>query len=578
MRSEVSQKTHLFICLFLIIAIFSVYGQVWHHKFIDFDDEEYIVQNPHVNSGLSIANVVWAFNSAYSNNWHPLTWISHMTDVELFGLNPRGHHLMNVLFHAINSVLLFLLFLRMTGKTWQCAALAAFFALHPLHVESVAWAAERKDVLSTFFWLLTIWAYIRYTEIPHWKRYGMVVACFSLGLMAKQMLVTLPFVLLLLDYWPLGRFASTPATFENQSSKSSLKKRHNGRAVTTVHAAVSDRHVIRSRWQHLIVEKIPLLLLAAAASTIIFMVQLKSGVLFGLSPFPLNARIANTVISYMTYMVDMVWPIHLAVFYPHPQGTLPLGTILGAAILLIVITAACLKFHHKPYLPVGWFWYLGTLVPVIGLVQVGVQARADRYTYIPLIGLFIIIAWGLPDFLGKWPYKKQAIITFAIMTLTSCTFLTWSQVSTWKDRETLYAHAVHVTHDNYWAYNNLGAAVAAKGNLDEAMTCFSNSLAIMPLYPGANKNMAVILFKKQRYSEAIPYLQRAMQMQPRETELYVIMGMTLLKMGNVEEAISRFQEAIKLNPADPDAREGLQEALAAKQTTNLRINHTGQTP
>ncbi len=558
------KKTALWICLCTALLTFAVYGQVKDHPFIDFDDYEYITENPHVRSGLSIDNIVWAFTSYHSNNWHPITWISHMVDIQIFGLNPAGHHLVNVCFHILNTILLLLLLRRMTGDLWPSAFVAALFALHPLHVESVAWAAERKDVLSTFFWLLTTWMYVRYTETPDWKRYGLVILIFALGLMAKQMLVTLPFVLLLLDYWPLGRIAGRGGQKQAPVSR-------------------------------LIVEKIPLFALALSAAIIVFVVQQQSGVLYSLTPFPFQIRLENALVSYVGYMGMMLWPVNLAVFYPHPLDSLALWKVLGAAGLLIAISAAVIwKGRRHPYLITGWFWYLGTLVPVIGLVQVGVQAMADRYTYIPLIGLFIMIAWGGSDvvsslsrqqFIGTKrdqpgdvvlppgrPEKTQKagkaelfvpsriIFGLGVAVLLILSFLTWKQVAYWRDNVTLYTHAARVVPDNYWASNNLGAALASRGQIDAAVTWFAESLKIMPYYPGANQNMAAALYKQGRYEEAEPLLAKALKLQPRNPDLHVTLGAVLLKMGKNAEAAAHFQEAINLRPGDGNAAAGLREA------------------
>jgi len=565
MRTEIiHHRLALYIALALIVATLAVYAQVKDHAFVDFDDEDYITANPHVNRGLTFQSIIWAFTSSHSNNWHPMTWISHMVDVELFGLQPAGHHLVNVLLHTINVILLFLLLSRMTGALWRSAFVAALFALHPLHVESVAWAAERKDVLSTLFWLLTIWAYVHYTEKPGWKRYGIIVACFSLGLMAKQMLVTLPFVMLLLDFWPLGRFSYGAG----HKDRPEHPRRHVRKSGNPKRTSISDRAGNEKRaaiairvWKKLLVEKVPLFALAALASVTVFLVQLKSGVLYDLSPFPLQIRIENALVSYVAYMGKMFWPAPLAVFYPHPLATLPLWQVAGALLLLIGVTILCWVLRRKPYLTVGWFWYLGTLVPVIGLVQVGVQAMADRYTYIPLIGLFIMMAWGVPDLLKNRAYEKPALITLSTAILGLCLFYTWQQIGTWKNKEALYAHAAKVIPNNYWAYNNFGAAIASRGQIDEAMIYFARSLDIMPYYPGANKNMAVALFKKGRYHEAVPYLQKALQVQPRNPEYRITMGLTLMKLGNTTDAIAQFEEALRINPGNPDAREALREAM-----------------
>ncbi len=571
------------ICLVIALLTFAVYGQVNHHAFIDFDDYEYITENPHVRSGITIDNIVWAFTSYHSNNWHPLTWISHMADVQIFGLNPAGHHLVNVCFHILNAILLLLLLQRMTGDLWPSAMVAALFALHPLHVESVAWAAERKDVLSTFFWLLTIWMYVRYAETPDWKRYSLVILMFALGLMAKQMLVTLPFVLLLLDYWPLGRRAEEKGQRQSPISR-------------------------------LIAEKIPLFALALIAGIIVFVVQQQSGVLYSLSPFPFQIRLENALVSYVAYIGKMFWPVNLAVFYPHPMQSLGLWKVLCAAGLLIAVSAGVIwKGRRYPYLITGWFWYLGTLVPVIGLVQVGVQAMADRYTYIPLIGLFIMIAWGgrdLVSFLaikrfvgtkrdqpvgallspGKQEKKRKLgrgshyprkdanpspipalsraelfvpsriISGLAVVVLLILTFLTWKQVGYWRDNVTLYNHAARVVPDNYWATNNLGAALASRGQIDAAMIWFAESLKIMPYYPGANQNIAAALYKQGRYEEAEPLLARALKLQPRNPDLHITLGAVLLKMTRNAEAAAHFQEALNLRPGDNNAAAGLKEA------------------
>lgn len=561
------RRLALIICIALAAATLAVYAQVRHHTFVDFDDLEYIVANRHVNTGLTLQNITWAFTSAHSNNWHPLTWISHMMDVELFGLNPAGHHLMNVLFHAVNAILLFGLLARMTGSIWRSAFVAALFALHPLHVESVAWAAERKDVLSTFWGLLTLWAYVRYVEKSDGKRYGLVLLCFALGLMAKQMLVTLPFVMLLLDYWPLRRLfperavSGSKASGRAEASKQKPSRHPKPQPVEEI--KTPKRFLFPDRplqgWD-LLLEKIPLILLSILASITVFLVQLKSGVLYSLNPFPLQVRIENALVSYIAYIGKMLWPVHLAVFYPHPLQTLDLWKVLGALALLIAITMLCWRYRTKRYGLVGWCWYLGTLVPVIGLVQVGVQAMADRYAYIPLIGLFMILTWGATDLWGNRPYRKPVLAVGAAVILILCTVMTWKQAAVWQDREILYTHAVRTVPNNYWAYNNLGAAVFDRGRMDESLAYFAKSLEIMPLYPGANKNMAVMLYKQGRYAEALPYVEKALIIQPRNPEFGVIRGLALMKLGRYEEAQKTFVEVLANHPSDRNAREALEEA------------------
>jgi len=548
-------RKHFLIGAVLLIATLAVYAPVKDHAFVDFDDEEYIVANPRVNTGLTRGNLLWAFTSAHSNNWHPLTWISHMIDVELFGLRPAGHHLLSVLLHALSSLLLFLLLARMTGALWRSAFVAALFALHPLHVESVAWAAERKDILSAGFWFLTLWMYLSYVKRPGAVRYALTLLTFALGLMTKQMLVTLPFVLLLLDYWPLRRFSRDPASAAPAKTRRQGKTGAPGKGP----GGLTIRRLI---WKRLLIEKIPFFILAALASVTVFLVQWKSGVLYDLHPFPLGIRIENALMSYVSYIGKMFWPSPLAVFYPHPLHTLPWWQVLGALCFLVAVTVFCVKYRRKPYLALGWFWYLGTLVPVIGLVQVGVQAMADRYTYIPLIGLFIMVAWGVPDLYGDRSFRKPVLASAAAVVLALCLWRTGTQLETWQDRGTLYAHAVRAIPDNYWAHNNLGAAIAGKGDLDGAAAHFLKSLEIMPLYPGANKNMAAVLYKKGRYAEALPFMEKALLLQSRNPEYQVGLGLILMKLGKVREAADRFREALRLNPSYPDAREALAEATA----------------
>ena len=391
-------RRDVLVCLFLIITTFAVYWQVHNHDFINLDDDLYITENDQVQKGLSRESVVWAFTTTHAANWHPLTWLSHMVDFQLYGLNPKGHHLTNVFFHLLNTLLLFFVLQRMTGALWRSGFVAALFALHPLHVESVAWVAERKDVLSTLFWLLTIWAYTWYVERPRRTRYLLTLLTFTLGLMAKPMLVTLPFVLLLLDYWPLGRFQV-------------------GQLDTALSAPGQASLSTRSVWSQtlrLIWEKAPFFALAAASSIVTFLVQKGGGAVRPWERFPITIRIANGLVSYVKYMGKMIWPSDLAVFYPHPGASLPIWQAVAAGLLLLSISIAAIRLaKNHPYLAVGWLWYLGTLVPIIGFVQVGGQALADRYTYVSLIGLFIIIAWGVSDIVAKWRYQRVVFIIAA---------------------------------------------------------------------------------------------------------------------------------------------------------------------
>ena len=543
MRLPRERKRDLLVALALAVAAFAVFSPVGQNAFIDFDDFEYITENPHVRTGLTAGNVLWAFTSYHSHNWHPLTWISHMVDVELFGLEARGHHLMNAALHGLNAGLLFLFLAAATGAPGRSAFVAALFALHPLHVESVAWAAERKDTLSTLFWLLTMTAYLKWVRKRTMTAYALVTVLYACGLMAKQMLVTLPLVLLILDYWPLGRWVKRGTTAAPRKRPGKGKQ---GAARVTAAGLVT--------------EKIPLFALAAAASVVVYLVQWRTGVLHA-APFPLPWRIANALVSYCAYLGKAFWPADLAVFYPHPLGTLPAWKPLAAAVFLGAVTAAAWSLRHRaPYLLAGWLWYLVTLLPVIGLVQVGVQALADRYTYMPLTGVFIALSWGARDLAGRPAVRKEALAAAMAAVLIPLAVVTVKQISYWRDNVTLYRRAAEVVPNNYWAYNNLGAALASRGRLEEAIPLFERSLMIMPYYPGANMNMAAALYRLRRYGEALPYAERALAIQPQNPRAHVIRGAVLLKVGRVKEAREAFLAALKIAPGDRDALEGLEEA------------------
>ena len=422
-------------------ATLIAFWQVNHCDFINYDDPSYVTENVHIRHGITTEAIRWAFTTGYAANWHPVTWISHMLDVELFGLKPRWHHLTNLLFHLANTLLLFFVFHRITKTTWQSAFVAALFALHPLHVESVAWVAERKDVLSTFFWMLTMGAYIHYVEHPRFRSYLAVFTFLALGLMSKPMLVTLPFILLLLDYWPLQRFEQKtptqeiPAEINKPISASKRKGKSSGKQ--TVQAIVKEEKPADRKYQWalvrpLLIEKIPLFALAALSSITTFIVQQKGGSVASLEGIAPGVRIANAFVSYIIYVRKVIWPDDLAVFYPHP-GLLPFWQILGAVFLLIAVTVTViLEAKRFPYLAVGWLWFTGTLVPVIGIVQVGSQALADRYTYVPLIGLFIMAAWGVPELLKNWRYRKEALAASSALILMCLLIFTWTQVGYWR--------------------------------------------------------------------------------------------------------------------------------------------------
>ena len=515
-------RPDLLISLFLVIAILSVYWQVRNHDFINFDDDLYVTINPHVQTGLTLDSIIWAFTSTHASNWHPLTWLSHMLDCQIYGMNPGQHHLTNVLFHILNTLLLFFVFKRMTKDLWQSGFVAALFALHPLHIESVAWVAERKDVLSTFFWMLTLRSYVRYVERSGLNRYLPVLFFFILGLMAKPMLVTLPFVLLLLDYWPLKRFR--------------LGSSENGQDCRP-----------RSFYLGLVWEKLPFFLLAAGSSVITFMVQKSTGAVSTLAVIPFHVRIFNAIVSYASYIRKMIWPHNLAVLYPYPKS-ISYWQVVGAGLLLAAITVVVFRtVKTKPYFAVGWFWFLGTLVPVIGLVQVGLQTMADRYTYVPLIGLFIMVAWGVPDILGKWRYKKKIFAVLSVFVLSAFMICTWFQVGKWRNSMTLFQNAADVTENNYAAYEKLGEALAAQGKMDSAIQHYSEALRIRPDFESTYLSMGVALREQGNYDAAIRHFREALRINPNNAIAHNNLGVVLARKGNAKEAVSQFFEAIRIN-------------------------------
>lgn len=530
------------ICLILTLAIIAVYGQVRSHEFVNYDDEIYITNNWRIKSGINDDSLSWAFTSGYAGNWHPLTWLSHMLDWQLFGPNPTGHHFVNLFLHIANTLLLFIIFAQMTAAIWPSAFIAAAFALHPLHVESVAWAAERKDVLSTLFWMLTMFAYVRYIKIKSKNWYLLAMAFFALGLMAKPMLVTLPFILLLLDYWPLQRFQI------GQTPKLSTDKN-------------SDRQSL----QKLIIEKVPFLLLAVSSCIVTFIVQQKAGAVASTEKLDITVRVANAVTSYGTYITKMIWPTRLAMFYPHPGSNISMAKAAISAAILIALSIYIIRLAktHK-YLLVGWLWYLGTLIPVIGIVQVGNQALADRYSYIPLTGLFIIIAWGALDIFSKFNYKKNILAALAAIVLIASTICTYIQTSYWQSSITLFEHALEVTENNYIAHFCISAPLHDMDRSEEANAHTAESLRINPNYIEALNGMGVGLIGEDKYEQAITYLARSIQLNPTRPESYVNMGISLLELGRIDEAIANYKKALEIEKNIPVIYDNLGFALALK--------------
>jgi len=473
-----------------------------------------------------------------------------MLDHELYGLNPKGYLLTNLFFHIANSLLLFLVLIRMTGAIWQSAFVAAMFALHPLNVESVAWIAERKNVLSTLFWLITMWTYIHYVKKPTAKRHGLVLIFFTLGLMSKCMLVTLPFVLLLLDYWPLRRLKFGQERGNNEISEKNTAK--------------------RSETSRLVIEKIPLFLLAAGASIGTILTNVRGGFISTLDLLSLQARLTNAVVSYLEYLGKMLWPDKLAIFYPHPGNTLPVWQGILCSMVLVGITVVSIRLIRKvPYVAVGWFWYLGTLVPVIGIVQVGGQAMADRFTYIPLIGMFIIIAWGVPELISKWRYKEKALSVSAGIIILALLITTWRQVSYWENSITIFKHATRVTDKKYpnfsLAYNNLGIALYAKGKNQEAISHYKMAIKTKPAQAKAYYNLGIALNAERKNEEAISWYKKAIRLNPYFTNAHYDLVIILLQKGALKEAVHHFRKTVRLRPDLVKAHDYLKYALLQLQ-------------
>ena len=558
---DLSMRPHrleFVVCLCLIVATLAVFWRLSTHGFINLDDAHYVIKNPHVKAGLTKKGVIWAFTTFHAANWHPLTWLSHMLDCQIYGSKPGGHHFTNVLLHIANTLLLFLVFNRMTRRLWPSAFVAALFALHPLHVESVAWVAERKDVLSTFFWMLTMWTYVRYTESPGIGRYLSVLFFFALGLMAKPMLVTLPFVLLLLDYWPLGRFGMS------QSGDTVISQNHQSKNT-------SDR-----RWlvAHPIREKVPFLALSVLSSVITLVAQQSGEAVARLDVLPLGMRIANALVAYVSYVGKMIWPQHLAVFYPYLPSELAMWRVAGSGLLLVSISALLMRAARRyRCLVTGWLWYLGTLVPVIGLVQVGAQSMADRYTYVPLIGLFVMVAWGVSGLTARWRYRRMVLAMSTGMLLSGLTIGTWLQVGHWKTSITLWKHALNVTDNNFDAHNGLARALADEGKLDEAIGHFLQALRIEPDFAGAHTNLGIVLAYQKKFDEAIGHFSEALRIEPDLADAHNGLGRVLADQGKLDEAIGHFSKALSIDPDFAEAHNGLGGSLAHQGKLDEAMGH-----
>jgi tetratricopeptide (TPR) repeat protein len=515
-------RLDLLIYLVLLLATFAVYAQVRDFDFLNYDDTVYVTENLHVRQGLSAPGLEWALSSGETGNWHPLTWVSHMLDCEFFGLDSGWHHLHNVLLHALAAILLCIFLRRATSTRWRSALAACLFTLHPLHVQSVAWVSERKDVLSACFWFLTLWLYVRYAERPGTGRYLAVALGFCLGLMAKPMVVTLPFVLLLLDYWPLARLGQ--------------------------------------RRRKAIWEKLPLLGLACAGAAIAYLAQ-KHAASVNLVPF--DARLANATHSYTLYILQTFWPARLAVFYPYPRDfAFALLPLLAEGVLLAVVTTGVIVLRRRaPYLLMGWGWFVITLLPVIGLVQVGDQAHADRYMYIPMVGLLVMLIWGAAEILEKLRAKRLAIPLAAAACLASAV-LSWVQVGYWRNSETLFRRALAVTNGNKVANNNLGSYLMDSGRLSEALPYFETAVRIDPESAISRENLGTALGKMGRLPDAIAQLQIAVRLSPDTLKPHSDLGTALAYAGRLPEAAAEFESASRIDPNDAIVQNNLGLALS----------------
>ena len=562
-----NDRFEVLVCLFLVLVTLVVYLQVGTFEFINYDTDLYVYDNRQVKAGFTKTSIAWAFTTFHAYNWHPLTWLTHMVDVQLFGMDSGRHHLTNVFIHIMNTLLLFGILRRMTGDLWQSSLVAALFAIHPLHIQSVAWVAERKDVLSTFFGFLAVGSYLQYVRGRRLGWYMPVLISFVLSLMCKPMLVTLPFVLLLLDYWPLKRLHFQ---MHREGSSASLQM------PTKV---------------YLVVEKIPLFIFSTVSCIITFYAQRAGGSIASTDLFPLHIRVINALNSYIGYIGKMFWPSKLSIIYPYNKIFLS-WQIWASCLLMVSISLLAIKYYKsRPWFLVGWLWYLGTLVPVIGLVQVGSQALADRYTYVPLIGLFIIIAWGLHELSQRWRYKELCFVIILLAISGTLMVVSRQQVRYWKNGVTLFKHAINVTENNSYAqnilghgllmegkiidaikhlkrsseanpryskvHNNLGVALAQQGDTEGAINCFQNALQINPNYADAHNNLGVALRGKGQTALAANHFSAAIRLSPAYAEAYNNLGILLLNQGKYKTASTYFKKALEENPDFIRARENL---------------------
>jgi tetratricopeptide (TPR) repeat protein len=588
MDRDTPTRRTILICALLAAATLITFWPQTSHDFISYDDGIYITGNPHVRQGLTWENVGWAFSAGEAGNWHPLTWLSHMLDVQLFGLRAGWHHLASLVLHAANTLLLFLLLDRLTRAAWRSAFVAALFALHPLHVQSVAWAAERKDVLSAFFFFLTLLAYARYAEkakgqglepevgrerggtfqVSSFKfqvrpslAYGLALGFFALGLMSKPMLVTVPFVLLLLDVWPLGRLRRkseirNPKSETNSKTLEGDKRRkgEEGISFSTFHSQFSIH-------RPLILEKVPFFALALVSCVVTVWAQRRGGAVVPIGLLPFWDRLANALVAYVAYLKQAFWPTNLAILYPLGEPV-PLGTLVGSVILLLAVTAWTVwNLRRRSWLGVGWFWYVGMLIPTIGLVQVGMQQKADRYTYLPLIGVFLMLAWEISERLGTRRVARTIRAAAASLVLAACVIATRRQLVYWQDSELLFGRAVEVTPANYVALNDYGLALLKAGKVNDAIKAFERAVALHPDLDAARCGLGTALMEQKKYEEAADQFKRVLDLEPDNTSALLQLGILHGRQGRLDEAAAAFSRALRRNPEDPGAHNNFGNVL-----------------
>ena len=511
-------------------VVLLVYASAANHEFLNIDDDLYVTQNWRVQEGLSWENVKWALVALEAGFWHPLTWLTHMADCQFYGLTPRGHHVTNLVIHAVNVGVLFWVLQQMTGALWCSAVVAGMFGLHPLNVESVAWVAERKNVLSTLFWLLTMWGYLRYVRKPSWGRYWAMMGVFVVGMMAKPMLVTLPCVLLLLDYWPLKRWEGWGE--------------------------------FREKWRGLVLEKVPMLVPVVVVSVLAVEAQERIGALTSLEGLPVGVRVGNAVVSYVQYLRKMVWPVDLAVFYPHPGQQLAVWWVVVSCVVLVGITGVVLwRGSRSRYLVVGWLWYLGTMFPVSGVVQVGGHAMADRYAYVPLIGVFVMVVWSVAQ---EWRWSRNWLTLLALAVFMGLSISARAQLTHWKDSVSLLGHTLRWTSNNQLAHSNLGLAFLNKGDLDGAIEHFYKAIEIKPTYALVHSNLGIALRRQGMPDQALLHFTRALEIDPTLAAAHNNLGNLLAQEGRVDEAVKEFLQALKVRPDYAEAYYNLGLVMASR--------------